>query len=387
MLKKLLGLFLSSDLSVFSWFSVSGFSLSLLCGASLNASAEEPLPYVWANALTLESLSNLHGGVERGTRNLANLDLTLVVDTQAAGWWSDGTLFVYALGTYGKPPSVLTGELQTLSNIEAYNNLTLYEFWYQHSFANGAVKLLVGLHDYNSTFYSLDSAGLFTLSSLGIGPEIAQVGPSIFPTTAAAVHLTFTRGEQYFLIAAYDGVPGDPQHPHGTHVVFNRSDGVLTAAEWGFASEKNYKIALGGWQTTAEVESPIDAKPSDNNYGYYLIGEKYFSENLAAFFQYGYADSKKNQLDDYVGMGITYNELWIANDAIGLGYAQVKNSDPYLSVYPDVLAAERVVELTYAFPLTEKLHMQASLYHVEHPSMEPDVDNTLALGVRLYIEF
>lgn len=359
----------------------------VLCVTSLNGFAEDdPAPYLWANVLTLESLSNLQGGIETGTRNLANLDLSLLVDTEAAGWWGKGTVFVYVLGTYGKPPSDLTGELQTLSNIQAYNNLTLYEFWYQHSFADGDVKLLFGLHDYNSTFYSLNSSALFTLSSLGIGPELAQVGPSIFPTTATAVHLTLSHKDQYFLLAVYDGVPGDPAHPHGTHVVYDKTDGLLTAAEWGFASEKKYKLAVGGWKTTAEVENPIDGSIGNSNQGYYLIGEKYFTENLAVFFQYGYADKEKNQLEIYSGAGITYSDLWAKEDSIGVGYARAQNSTEFLNANPDLLSAESVVELTYFRPIMEKVSVQASLYYVEHPSMAAELDNSLALGVRLYIE-
>ena len=360
--------------------------LSLLYVASSHVFAEDVEPYTWSNVLTLESLTNLQGGNKTGTRNLANLDLSLSVDTQSAGWWNDGTLFVYVLGTHGKPPSDLTGELQTLSNIEAYNNLTLYEFWYQQSFVEGAIKLLVGLHDYNSTFYSLDSAGLFALSSLGIGPDIAQIGPSIFPTTSAAIHLNLSHNDQYFLVAAYDGVPGDPEHRHGTHIVFKKSDGILTAVEWGFANEGNYKFGLGGWHTSAEVESPIDGNLIDKNVGYYVIGEKYLHEKLAVFFQYGRADKDKNQLSSYAGAGITYNELWVDDDEIGLGYARATNSSAFLNENPDLLSAETVVELTYARPLMEKLNFQTSIYYVENPSMDPEVDNSVALGVRLYIE-
>lgn len=361
-------------------------AFSVLCTPLYVLAQEGPEPYNWANALTLESLTNLQGGLDTGTRNLANLDLTVSVDTESAGWWSDGTLFVYVLGTYGKPPSELTGELQTLSNIQAYDNLTLYELWYQHSFANDAVKLLVGLHDYNSTFYSLESAGLFTLSSLGIGPEIAQVAPSIFPTTAAAIHLTLSHNDQYFLLAAYDGVPGDPAHPHGTQVKFNKSDGVLTAAEWGFASEKKYKLAIGGWKTSAEFENPINGSISDSNQGYYLIGEQYLTDNLAVFFQYGSADKDKNQLEIYSGVGMTYSELWAAEDAIGLGYARVQNSANFLNVNPELLSAESVVELTYFRPVMDKVGIQTSLYYVEHPSMDAELNDSVALGLRLYID-
>jgi len=348
--------------------------------------AEETLPYTWVHALTVESLSNLHGGLETGTRNLANLDLTLSVNTHAAGWWDNGTLFVYVLGNYGKPPSELTGELQTLSNIEADNNLKIYEFWYQHNFEDGAVKLLVGLHDYNSTFYSLDAAGVFSLSSFGVGPDIAQVTPSIFPTTATAVHLTLTHNDQYFLLAAYDGIPGDPAHPHGTHIKFGHDDGLLVATEWGFAHEQDYKIGLGGWRHTASVENPVDGSLMDSNSGYYVIGEKYFDEHWSAFFQYGHADGRKNQLGTYTGVGVTYKNLLVEEDEIGLGYARAENSTEFLAANPDLLSAETVTEFTYYHPVSTKVSVQASLYSVAHPSMAPELNNSVALGLRLYIE-
>lgn len=349
--------------------------------------ADEPEAFKWANALTLESITNLSGGLETGTHSRGNLDITLSIDTEAANWWDGGTFFAYALGDYGKPSSVLTGELQTLSNIEADNNFLLYEFWYEHSFAGGAVKLLVGLHDYNSTFYSLESASLFNLSSMGIGPDVAQVTPSIFPVTSPTVHLTLNKEDQYLLLAVYDGVAGDPKHPRGTHIKFGRDDGVFVATEWGFAHENNYKIGIGAWRHTAKVENPIDGTLSRSNGGVYLIGEKYWGENFATFIQYGRADKHKNQVSDYLGGGFSYKNWLKEGDNIGLAFARAGNSDDYLQINPDFYSAETITELSYFRPLTDKLGFQISAYSVEHPSMAPDVKNSFALGGRLYVEF
>ena len=117
--------------------------------------------YVWENALTLESVHNFSGGIDEESAELANLDVTLAIDTATAGWWENGEVFIYALGDYGKDPAELTGGVQGTSNIAADDAIKIYEFWYQHSFANDSFKILTGLHDFNSTFYSLDSAGLF----------------------------------------------------------------------------------------------------------------------------------------------------------------------------------------------------------------------------------
>jgi porin len=354
---------------------------------AIKAGADESSPYTWAHALTLESISNLQGGVAEGTRNLANLDLSLAIDTQSAGWWNNGNVFIYVLGNYGKAPSDLTGDLQTISNIQTDNNLKLYEFWYEHSFANGAVKLLAGLHDYNSTFYSLESAGLFTTSSFGIGPDVAQVGPSIFSTTSAAIHLTLAGEHQYLLLATYDGVTGDPEHPRGTHIKFKKSDGLFNAIEWGVQYDDSYKLALGAWQHTAEVENPVDGSFSDSNSGFYLIGEKYFTENLVAFFQYGRADADKNQLETYIGAGVTLNNAWVDEDSIGVAYASAQNGSPFLQMNADLLSRENIFELSYLRPVTSAVSVQASLYAIDNPSMSPDIDNALALGLRVYVEF
>ena len=281
----------------------------------------------------------------------------------------------------------MSGDLQTLSNISTDNALKVYEFWYEQGFANDAVKLLVGLHDYNSTFYALDSAGLFTVSSFGIGSDTAQVSPSIFSTTATAVHLTLQQGNMYLLLAAYDGVPGDPSNPHGTHIQFNSGDGLFKAAELGFMDGKKYKIAVGGWQKTTEEENVMNGLLSNQNQGYYIIGEKNISENLTAFFQYGRADDAINQLDEYTGAGLRLNNVWQENDALGLGVARAHNGAPYVTQNPTIETAETILELTYFRPLITHLNAQASVYYVKNPSMSPLLENALALGLRLYIEF
>jgi porin len=346
-----------------------------------------PQAYEWGVALTLEGVNNLQGGIKKGTKTLGNLDATLTIDTGAADWWENGTLFVYALGDYGKSPSELTGDTQGLSNIATDNAAKIYEFWYEHSFADDAFKVLVGLHDYNSTFYSLDSAGLFTMSSFGIGADTAQVGPSIFATTSTAIHLTFKKDKFYGLLAVYDGVPGDPENPRGTHIQFDDGDGLFKAAEIGLTEDKSYKVGLGFWQKTTEEENVVDGTPLNSNHGFYFIGEKHLSDDLVAFLQYGRADEKKNQLDQYWGTGLTLNNALATDDALGLGVGSAHNGTPFLDANDGLKSSETIWELTYLRPIIEHLNLQTSVYYIDSPSMDPDVDNALALGLRLYIEF
>jgi porin len=357
---------------------------------TLNTQAESA--YEWTGALTLESVSNLDGGVKTGSRQLANLDLTLAVDTEAAGWWGSGEWFVYVLGDAGKNPSDYVGDVQGVSNIATDESLKVYEFWYQHHFADKRISVLFGLHDYNSTFYSLESAGLFTHPSFGIGPDTSQAVPSIFSTTSTALHFTFSGEHQYLLAAIYDGIPGDPDNPRGTHIQFNSGDGVFSAAEWGWADDANNKIALGVWQLTAEIENPVDGIVVDDNSGIYFIAEKNINDVAAVFVQLGQADDSVNQLAYYGGTGITFSNFWLDGDGLGLAVAHARNGDPYLARYKIVQGAEleraeTAWEFTYFAPFTDQLSAQASLYYIQHPSMDKTLDDALALGARFYIEF
>jgi porin len=362
--------------------------LILVCVCPLVALADdtgEAKAYDWASALTLEGVNNFQGGLDKGFRGLANLDVTLTIDTSTAGWWENGTVFVYALGDYGKNPSELTGDVQGVSNIATDNAAKLYEFWYEHRFLNESFKVLVGLHDYNSTFYSLESAGLFTMPSFGIGPDTSQVVPSIFATTSTAVHFTVQKNNFYTLLAVYDGVPGDPNNPRGTHIQFDEGDGLFNATEMGFV-EDSYKFAVGAWQKTTEEKSVVDDALIDRNQGFYLIGEKHITDDVTVFFQYGAADDAKNQLDEYTGLGVTLKNAMITDDAVGLGVGRAHNGAPFLRANTELEAAETTWELTYLRPIIEHIKVQSSIYYIDSPGMSPDVENALALGLRLYLE-
>ena len=364
-----------------------GFILLVVVIASGSFSVHAESPYEWATALTLESVTNVDGGVTEGSSQLANFDLTLAIDTAAAGWWGNGEWFVYVLGNSGDNPSDDVGDLQGISNIATDEALKIYEFWYQHRFAEDRVKILFGLHDYNSTFYSLESAGLFTHPSFGIGPDTSQVGPSIFSTTATALHATFSGENQYLLAAIYDGIPGDPNNPRGTHVQFNSGDGLFGALEWGWANDNNDKVALGAWQHTAEVESPVDGALIDDNTGVYFIAEKNINDVVAVFLQLGQADDEFNQLEYYGGTGITFSSFWLDGDGLGLAVGQARNGDPYLAQNNRSGRTETAWELTYFTPVVEHLNLQGSFYYIQNPSMDKTLDDALAVGARAYIEF
>jgi porin len=355
----------------------------------------------------MDFMYNASGGIDQRGTALGNIDLTLEVDTEKAELWKNGTLFFYVLGNFksNKFLTEIVGDFQTTSNIEANEALKLYEVWYEHRFSNGMISVLAGLHDYNSEFSVVEYGGLFTNSSFGIGPDISQVGPSIFPLTSLATRLKVELNENsYAMAAVYDGVPGDPDHPTHTAIHFDHGDGIFAALEAGVSNNvpdnrDYYKLALGMWLHTAEVES-FDGNVDDENKGVYLIAEKaIFAENdtgegLGAFFQLGFANDDRNQVATYWGVGINYVGLIPGrnHDITGLGVARAINGGSFMRFSKDVAGndvehAETAIELTYRAGVLPWLTVQPDIQYILHPSMDPSIDDVLVAGIRVEILF
>ncbi|MEJ2700550.1 MAG: carbohydrate porin, partial [Desulfuromonadales bacterium] len=357
--------------------------------------------------LTLDAMENLRGGVKRAGTVLGNVDVTFTADTAKAGWWENGTFFLFLLGNFnvGGMLSDKVGDLQGTSNIEAPEAFKIYEAWYEHRFFGGRLSLLAGLHDYNSEFDVLEYASEFINSSFGISPDISQVGPSIFPTTAPALRLKAqpTPGS-YLLAAVYDGVPGDPELPQRSHLGFSSNDGVFAGMEGGLTKGEPggadyFKLGVGGWILTANVED-YTGQAHDFNHGLYLIAEKtLFSEGkeaqgLGAFAQFGFADPHRNQIGSYWGAGMQYTGLIPGrdHDVAGLAVASARNGEHYrrfmkAEEMTPTEHAETAIEATYVAEVLPWLEVQPDVQYIIHPGTDPTLDNALVAGVRLEVSF
>lgn len=345
--------------------------------------------------LTADLFRNTRGGGKRASAAFFNYDLAVTVDTEKAGAWNGGTFFAYYLGNFGDEISSEVGDLQGLSNIQAPHTFKLYEAWYNHDFFDGRVSLLFGLHDYNSEFDALEHAGALINSSFGISPDIAQVGPSIFPTTSLATRLRLQLTEEGYLIAAvYDGVPGDPNDSSRTQIRFDSGDGVFSAIETGWVTSAEpvdsdyHKVALGGWYHTAEFED-FSSRMRDSNHGLYGIAEKTILEDddggaLGLFLQSGTAQGDRNQVQTYFGGGLTYYGPLKSrpDDTLSLGLAYARLSSDFRRSLEASDNGELALEANYRFQLTPYLAVQPDLQFIHNPGADPELSDALVVGVR-----
>ncbi len=358
--------------------------------------------------------------VDKKTTYLDNIDITATLDFGKLLDWKGATMFAYVLGNNGGVPNERVGSegrygtIQGISNIATYNTWKLYEFWLEQQFYDNKLALLFGLYDLNSEFDVQESSGIFINPSHGIGAEYAQSGengPSIFSTTSLAARLKFTPTENlYAMLGVFDGVPGDPDNPNGTHIVFGENDGLLIAYELGlFENGEDFqegfgKYSIGGWFYTADFEDLTEVDNNgnpllrNNNYGLYLSAEKFLfaeacdpTQGLAAFLRFGIANSDINPLDYYWGTGINVTGLIGGRDedviglAIGTAHAGEKLVHLNEADGMTIEENEMIIEFTYSFQATPWLRIQPDFQYVINPLGVYINDKATVVGVRFQI--
>ena len=380
---------------------------------------------------TVDVLSNVSGGIHQKTAAVGDLDLLLTIDTKklVSDW--QGTLFVYGLGTYGDDPSKHVGDIQAVSGIAAPNTWKLFEAWYQQNLFE-RFSLLAGLYDVTSEFdVMVSSSELFVNGSFGTGAEFAasgKNGPSTFPATSLGIRGQTILTDSLMVRAVLaDGVPGDPNDPHGTHIQLSEDDGLLGTMELAYYTfrkgdvlkgkprrltfrrigrsaplEYEAKVAIGFWGYTttldhlSKVESSGEPVKRDGTYGIYGLAEYDVyhekgdtDQELTLFCRAGLADPRVNRFSQYYGGGLVYTGLIPGRkfDQTGLGAAAAVNGKYYKRSQrragQSVDTAEITLEITHSIFVNPNVFIQPDVQYVINPGMVPDRKNAFVLGVRL----
>ena len=368
-----------------------------------------------AGLLKGDGFFDVHGGLDRNSAYLQNIDVTLDIDVDKLLGWNGGRLFVHVMSNNGGDLSRYVGDAQIVSNIEAPRIAKLYQAWVQQDLWHGGLSILVGLYDLNSEFYATETSGLFLNSSHGIGKEFSQTGmngPSIFPNTSTAARIAVRPGEAFYIeTVVLDGVPGTPGDPTRTSFHFSKREGLLLVGEAGYCLPpevgEDYgvaKLAIGAWRYTSqfdklnEVGENGEAAKCSDNWGIYLLAEKTLynepgkpGQGLGAFLRLGRANGCVNEFDYHLGIGAVYTGLFPGRerDQLGVAFAHAHNGAEYMRAAASagryMKSMEDTAELTYKAQLTPWLAFQPDVQYVIHPSTDPQLSNALVVGSRFLI--
>lgn len=312
-----------------------------------------------------ETVRKFSGGLnQRNTIYQDNLDLTATIDTDKLLSWPGGTLFIHGLRNHGGNPSVdLVGDLQGVSNIEAPDQFTLYELWYEQRFAHDRASLLFGLRDMNSEFYVSDYAALFLNSSFGIGPEISlNVTSSVFPKAGLGIRARVRPLQNWYIQGGvYDGDPATRKPSSKVKGV----EGKMAIVESGFSSASGtYKT--GYWHHTANKS--YNNRTFDSDYGIYAVIDQQLlrfegSTAIGGFVQWGWVPKARNDVTGYLGLGLHVQAPLPGRDDDELGIALARASTH--------TSAETTVEATYRIAINPWIAIQPSLQWIRHPGGDP----------------
>ncbi len=337
-------------------------------------------------------INNFSGGIKTGSSYLGMANILLGFDTEKAGLWNGGQLYVNAANTHGATPSAnMLGDMQVVSNIEAGNHTYLQEFWYKQ--ALGKVELTVGLQDLNVEFANSEYGSLFLNSSFGILPVIStNFSAPIFPLTTLGVTAKWNLSEKISLLGAvYDGNPTDFEYnPYNIKWRLSSGDGVLAIAELQYNATVNslpgtYKLGTYSHEHKLNKEGETDT-PDYNLVGFYAYADQKVWElnkkSLGLFAQLGYSPSDASTNNTYVGLGANYTGLFTrqGNDVLGLALAHQH--------FTDGLSSETTIELTYQYQLTKNIFIQPDIQYIINPAgTGATLDNCLTGNVRFGISF
>jgi porin len=386
----------------------------LLCATPVWPADDDASPYTFEGLYRLDFLTGLSGPLKSRAEHAGLLDLRLGMDGEKAWGWQGGRIFVHAQATHGTHPNRTQNAAQGIDNAEvAVNTARIYQAWIEQSFLSDRFSVLSGLFDLNSEFDVTESSGILLHPSFGISSEIGQTGqngPSIFPVTSLAVRGAWKFNEQYtWRTALFDGVPGDPAHPRGTHIRLGHGDGTLLISELSYTHKTRehdiHKLAAGAWRYSSRFDDHLDTDGSGvpiqrKNHGVYFLGERTVwnasddgSRGVDAFLRFGWAASDVNRMDKALGAGLLWRGPFESHpkDKLTFGIAAEHNSPKWRTAMraagADDPVAEVSYELSYRAMVNEWLALQPDVQWLRNHGAAPLSRNAVVLGLRLDFSF
>lgn len=332
-----------------------------------------------------EVLGNPVGGFSQAVINGGRVELTLDLDFKKLADFDGATFHANAYYIYGSDLSGgHIGNIFTVSNIEAYDTLRLFDLWYQQEFLDGKISVRAGQIAADDEFLVSDYAATFINGTFGwpalTAANLPSGGPG-YPLATPGIRVQYNPIDQIsFLAAVFDGDPGDrgenPQKKDstGTNIDFNQGFFTMFELQYHLNQEKdakglpgNYKV--GGFYATqnfpddrfdsdgrslADPASSGNPRSHSGDWGIYAVVDQLIyrpetekkghdpkdmkdaksmkedeanDSGLGVFWRGGALPNNRNLIDFYTDAGVNYKGLIPGrkSDVIGLavGYGHI----------------------------------------------------------------
>jgi porin len=367
-----------------------------------------------------EVLGNFSGGTSHKLIWESEWDVGVAIDLEKAMGWYGASALTRVLYTQGSGlTNAAVHDFNTLSNIDAYDSLRLYDAWMEQEFADGQFSIRFGQLLADAEFFYSENGALFLNSSFGAIPLVSKnLNPPIFPVAAPGLRLRVNPSDRFYAEAAiFSGDVGIPEttNKHNTRFSFPGEDGVLIFAEIGYHTHPapttdsanspkvdearlagSYK--LGGYYDSKEFADVGAGAPHQGEYSIYFIAEQELwhpsgkpTRTLSAFTRIGFAPPDRSTVTFYGDAGFNFRGI-IANrpkDNLGLAFSYACLSSDLRDEFGRPFRAhyEAICEFTYEAALSSHMSIQPDLQIIINPGSNEPASTAVVSGLRLNIAF
>ncbi len=358
---------------------------------------------------------NVHGGLSthrRAGRYSGSYDLELTADLQRFLGIEGATVYVHAEGLWSKSGGIDGPSVGSVFGVNGdagdRRSMDVTELWYEQSMFDGNFLLRLGKMDitggfehhgcpvaFDCSLFANDETTQFLNSALVNNPTIP------FPDYALGIAGLYKPIERWYLSAAVVDAQNDARET-GFRTTFGDEDYFFYVFETGITPQLNsskgplqgvYRVGI--WNDPQPKAHSDSSKNYRDDVGFYLsCGQMLIKENaepedsqgLGAFFRYGYANDKRNDIADFWSVGFQYQGLIEGrdDDVLGAGFAQGFFSNKASTTYTEDY--ERAAELYYSARITPWFNLSPSIQYITNPGGTTTSDAVL-LGVRTLITF
>jgi porin len=383
-------------------------------------------------SLTTEILGNIAGGSERAAIWESLFKVGLKIDFEKAATVKGLSLNINALYPQG---AGLTQEavhdFNTLSNIDAYDSVRLYEAWLQEEVADGKFSVRIGQLSTEADFFASDYGALFLNSAFGAIPLASRnLNAPIYPIASPGIRLRLAPSKSFYVqTVVFSGNVGDPSttNKHNTNFSLPGQNGILVFAEMGYKLNPKEKVPavpvapdeppnpdgpppppkppklsgtykLGGYYDSTTFKDSGGSAPHNGDYSIYLVADQELwhpngdgERGLSFFARLGAAPDDQNPVVFYADAGLNYKGLLVTRekDTLGVGFNYTDLSNDLLDESGHIVRThyEATLEFTYQATVGDHISIQPDLQCIFNPGAVKPASTAIAGGVRVNIKY
>ena len=355
---------------------------------------------------TGEVLGNVSGGYRRGAIYEGLLSVGALFDLEKLVGWKGGSFLVSGLYPHG---SSVSGEyvhdFNSVSSIDAFDSLRLYEAWFQQEFVDGKVSIRLGQILADTEFFVSDNGALFINGAFGAIPLISHnFDAPVYPVAAPGVRVRVTPNDSFSVQAGvFAGDAGEQAVNNKRGTTWRLDDGgAFAIAEVAYKLNGNkgdtglrgvYKA--GAFYHSADFDDLKTGSPSHTgDFGAYFIVDQQLwrkagteDQGLSGFLRIGGCPADRNTVPFYCDTGFNYKGLIPGRDkelsGIGVSYTSLKGSteNSFSSHH------ETILEVTYKAVIADWLFVQPDFQYIFTPGGDRNARNAVVVGVRFSLTY